>query len=96
MVTLDSLDLVAPSVPPITVHNEGHMARDGALLQGADKGLAESLDGPFRRGRAEEPVSNAGEIEIRHDAELPRAQADREMQRLQSGRVVIECQSEGC
>lgn len=69
MVTLDSLDLVAPGIPPITVHNESHMARDGTLLQGADKGLAESIDNPFCRGRAEEPVTDAGEIEIRHDAE---------------------------
>lgn len=77
MVALDSLDLVAPSIPPITVHNESHMARDGTLLQGADKGLAESLEGPFCRGRTEEPVTNAGEIEIGHDAELPHTRAGR-------------------
>ena len=75
MVALDSLDLVAPGISSITVHNKSHMAGDGALLQGADEGLAESLESPFCRGRTEEPVTNAGEIEVRHDAdELPRTQ----------------------
>lgn len=89
MVALNGLDLVTPGIPSITVHNESHVARDGALLQGADKSFAESLDGPFCRGRTEEPVSNAGEIEIRHDAELPHTQGPGDAV-MRSGRSVIE------
>jgi hypothetical protein len=59
---LNRLDLVAPCVPPVAVHLEGDMAGDGPLGEGADKGRAQPVEGPFCGGRAQEPAAYPGEI----------------------------------
>jgi hypothetical protein len=47
MMTLHRLHSVASSIPPVSVHLEGHMLGDRALLQGADEKLAKLAHSPF-------------------------------------------------
>lgn len=47
IMALHPLDPLLPRKPPIPVHHERDMLRDGTLLQRPDKELAEMLQTPF-------------------------------------------------
>lgn len=60
VVAFNGLDMAASCKPPVTVHDEGDMLRDGALAEGIDEKLLGAGDNPFDRRRREKPPTSPG------------------------------------
>lgn len=57
---------MAPSISAITIHLKRDMLRDWALAQCPYQKLPEPVDCPFCGRRAEYPVGEVGQVEVRH------------------------------
>ena len=68
MVTLDSFDLMVSSKASVAIHHKRNVLGDRALLDGANGQLVELVRDPFCWRRAEDPVADMGEVEVRHGA----------------------------
>ena len=72
VVTLDGLDAMGPREPSISIHDEGHVLRDGPLSQRTDHQAAQLLDSPFGWWRRQKPSPGSGQMEGRHPGSAKR------------------------
>lgn len=64
VVSFQGLNLVVSGISPISIHDEGDMLRDWALLEGPDEKLMSLLQDPFCWRRAQHPISNGGSEKV--------------------------------
>lgn len=63
VVSLHGLNVVAASVAPVAVHDKCDVLRNGALTEGSNEELAQTLNAPYYRWRHEKPFPKLGKVE---------------------------------